>query len=84
MIIRRIVTIAVGSAILTAGAASAAVAQAQDVPGITSGLLGSVYSVGYTPKATSVNKIGLAGYLNHYGNRADLQTFYNQVLLPGI
>lgn len=32
-------------------------------------------AVGYVPTATDVNVLGVAGYLDQYANRADLQTF---------
>ncbi|KAF8625030.1 hypothetical protein AX17_006944 [Amanita inopinata Kibby_2008] len=32
----------------------------------------------YVPQSTSVNKLGVAGYLDEYANRQDLQTFFNK------
>lgn len=32
----------------------------------------------YVPAATSVNKLGIVGYLDEFANRADLQTFFSQ------
>ncbi|KAL0955154.1 hypothetical protein HGRIS_004065 [Hohenbuehelia grisea] len=48
---------------------------------ITPACLRTLYNTAnYTPKATAQNSIGLAGYLEEFGNRADLQTFYNRFL----
>jgi tripeptidyl-peptidase I len=41
---------------------------------ITPSCLRTLYNtISYTPAATNVNKLGVAGYLNEYANRADLQ-----------
>jgi tripeptidyl-peptidase-1 len=41
---------------------------------ITPTCLRTLYNTnGYVPAATNVNKLGVAGYLNEYANRADLQ-----------
>ena len=41
---------------------------------ITLDCLRTLYNtVGYTPTATNVNQLGVAGYLNEYANHADLQ-----------
>jgi len=45
---------------------------------ITPSCLRGLYNTAsYVPKATNVNQLGVAGYLNEYANRADLQTFFN-------
>lgn len=33
-------------------------------------------AVGYVPKATKINSIGITGYLEQFANIADLQIFY--------
>ncbi|KAG6846140.1 hypothetical protein H0H93_015778, partial [Arthromyces matolae] len=44
---------------------------------ITISCLRTLYNTNsYVPAATSVNKLGVAGYLEEYANRADLQTFF--------
>ncbi|GLB43381.1 putative pro-kumamolisin, activation domain [Lyophyllum shimeji] len=44
---------------------------------ITPSCLRGLYNTtNYVPKATSVNMLGVAGYLGEYANRADLQTFF--------
>ncbi|RDX48143.1 subtilisin-like protein [Lentinus brumalis] len=46
---------------------------------ITPSCLRTLYNtVNYTPKATSKNSIGIAGYLDEFANHADLQTFFNR------
>ncbi|TFK63265.1 subtilisin-like protein [Pluteus cervinus] len=46
---------------------------------ITPACLRTLYNTqNYTPKATNVNKLGVAGYLDQFANRADLQTFFNR------
>lgn len=41
---------------------------------ITPSCLRTLYNTAsYVPKATSTNKLGVAGYLDEYANRADLQ-----------
>ncbi|KAH9940766.1 subtilisin-like protein [Epithele typhae] len=43
---------------------------------ITPDCLHALYNTtGYVPAATDVNSLGVAGYLDQYANRADLQTF---------
>jgi len=43
---------------------------------ITPSCLRALYNTaGYIPKATHKNKLGVAGYLDQFANRADLQTF---------
>ncbi|KAF9522419.1 peptidase S8/S53 domain-containing protein [Crepidotus variabilis] len=43
---------------------------------ITPACLRALYNTtDYVPKSTSTNKLGVAGYLQEYANRADLQTF---------
>ncbi|KAG6907889.1 hypothetical protein DXG01_006996 [Tephrocybe rancida] len=39
-------------------------------------LRGLYNTTSYVPAATNVNKLGVAGYLDEYANRADLQTFF--------
>ncbi|KAG6888473.1 hypothetical protein C0995_008046 [Termitomyces sp. Mi166 len=39
-------------------------------------LRGLYNTTNYVPTATSVNKLGVAGYLGEFANRADLQTFF--------
>ncbi|KAJ6560214.1 subtilisin-like protein [Mycena capillaripes] len=44
---------------------------------VTITCLKEIYNaVGYTPSASVGNSIGIAGYLEDFANRADLQTFY--------
>ncbi|KAG6841456.1 hypothetical protein C0991_010881 [Blastosporella zonata] len=44
---------------------------------ITISCLRTLYNTSsYVPAATSVNKLGVSGYLEEYANRADLQTFF--------
>ncbi|KAF8644974.1 hypothetical protein AX16_008158 [Volvariella volvacea WC 439] len=46
---------------------------------ITPDCLRALYNTaGYVPQATNVNKLGVAGYLNEFANRADLQTFFSR------
>lgn len=46
---------------------------------ITPSCLRALYNTSsYTPKATDTNKLGVAGYLEEYANRADLQTFFKK------
>jgi tripeptidyl-peptidase-1 len=46
---------------------------------ITPACLRALYNTAnYVPKATSSNVLGVAGYLNEYANRADLQTFFKK------
>ncbi|KAF8074710.1 peptidase S8/S53 domain-containing protein [Lyophyllum atratum] len=46
---------------------------------ITPACLRGLYNTtSYVPQATNVNKLGVAGYLQEYANRADLQTFFNR------
>ncbi|TFK39451.1 peptidase S8/S53 domain-containing protein [Crucibulum laeve] len=46
---------------------------------ITPACLRALYNTtSYVPKATTVNKLGVAGYLEEFANRADLQTFFNR------
>lgn len=46
---------------------------------ITPACLRGLYNTtNYVPKATNVNKLGVAGYLQEFANRADLQTFFNR------
>lgn len=48
---------------------------------ITPACLKALYNTtGYTPQATDVNKIGIAGYLEEFANDADLQTFFQRFL----
>jgi tripeptidyl-peptidase-1 len=56
------------------GSTSAAVPPSSCNSVITPSCLRTLYNtIGYTPTATNVNKLGVAGYLNEYANRADLQ-----------
>ena len=56
------------------GAISAAVPPSSCNSVITPSCLRTLYNTnGYIPTATNVNKLGVAGYLNEYANRADLQ-----------
>lgn len=51
---------------------------------ITPACLQALYNTtGYTPKATAVNKMGVAGYLEEFANDADLQTFFQKFLTKG-
>ncbi|KAF8998513.1 peptidase S8/S53 domain-containing protein [Cyathus striatus] len=46
---------------------------------ITPACLRALYNTSaYVPQATTVNKLGVAGYLDEFANRADLQTFFNR------
>lgn len=46
---------------------------------ITLSCLRTLYNTSnYTPTATRINKLGVAGYLSEFANRADLQTFFNR------
>ncbi|KAG6886113.1 hypothetical protein C0993_002632 [Termitomyces sp. T159_Od127] len=46
---------------------------------ITISCLRGLYNTAdYVPAATNVNKLGVAGYLEEFANRADLQTFFQQ------
>ncbi|RDB15869.1 putative tripeptidyl-peptidase SED2 [Hypsizygus marmoreus] len=46
---------------------------------ITPACLRALYNTStYVPSATGVNKLGVAGYLQQFANRADLQTFFNR------
>ncbi|RPD64171.1 subtilisin-like protein [Lentinus tigrinus ALCF2SS1-7] len=46
---------------------------------ITPACLRALYNtVNYTPKATTKNSLGVAGYLDEFANRADLQTFFQR------
>ncbi|KAF9460560.1 peptidase S8/S53 domain-containing protein [Collybia nuda] len=46
---------------------------------ITPACLRALYNTStYVPKATATNKLGVAGYLDEFANRADLQTFFRQ------
>lgn len=53
---------------------------------ITPACLKALYNTtGYTPQATDVNKLGVAGYLDEFANDADLQvrtTYYNSNIWP--
>ncbi|TDL24009.1 subtilisin-like protein [Rickenella mellea] len=45
---------------------------------ITPACLRALYNTsGYTPQAADTNKLGVAGYLGEFANRADLQTFFS-------
>ncbi|KAF7317714.1 Subtilisin-like protein [Mycena kentingensis (nom. inval.)] len=44
---------------------------------VTPACLRAMYNTtGYVPRATSTNKLGVAGYLQEFANDADLQTFF--------
>ncbi|KAI0705250.1 peptidase S8/S53 domain-containing protein [Cytidiella melzeri] len=46
---------------------------------ITPACLRALYNTTtYVPKATNVNKLGVAGYLEEFANNADLQTFFSK------
>jgi tripeptidyl-peptidase-1 len=46
---------------------------------ITPACLRTLYNtVNYVPAATANNSLGIAGYLEEYANRADLQTFFSK------
>ncbi|KAL7280332.1 hypothetical protein ACG7TL_005249 [Trametes sanguinea] len=46
---------------------------------ITPACLRALYNTtSYTPAATDKNSLGVAGYLNEFANRADLQTFFRR------
>ncbi|KAI0339424.1 subtilisin-like protein [Trametopsis cervina] len=46
---------------------------------ITPSCLRALYNTStYVPKATNVNKLGVAGYLDEFANDADLQTFFSK------
>ncbi|KAF8880201.1 peptidase S8/S53 domain-containing protein [Infundibulicybe gibba] len=46
---------------------------------ITPACLRALYNtVNYVPKATNTNKLGVAGYLDEFANRADLQMFFQR------
>lgn len=46
---------------------------------ITPACLRALYNTTtYVPKATNVNKLGVAGYLDEFANNADLQTFFRR------
>jgi hypothetical protein len=48
---------------------------------VTISCVRAMYNVaGYTPEATSTNKIGITGYLGQNANEADLQSFYKTEL----
>jgi tripeptidyl-peptidase-1 len=56
------------------GSTSAAVPSSSCDTVITPDCLRTLYNTaGYTPTVTNVNQLGVAGYLNQYANRADLQ-----------
>ncbi|KAM6496816.1 Peptidase S8/S53 domain containing protein [Amanita muscaria] len=46
---------------------------------ITPSCLRTLYNtINYVPTSTSTNKLGVAGYLDEYANRVDLQTFFSR------
>jgi tripeptidyl-peptidase-1 len=46
---------------------------------ITPSCLRALYkTANYVPASTSINKLGVAGYLSEFANRADLQTFFSK------
>lgn len=50
---------------------------------ITPACLQALYNTtGYTPKATAINKLGVAGYLEEFANDADLQVRISYILEP--
>ncbi|KAM5543114.1 hypothetical protein V8D89_002988 [Ganoderma adspersum] len=59
------------------GPNSLATAPSSCAEGITPSCLRALYNVGdYVPRATKVNRLGVAGYLDQFPNRADLQHFF--------
>ncbi|KAJ8454451.1 hypothetical protein ONZ45_g19303 [Pleurotus djamor] len=54
-----------------------------DIPSVcalhtTPDCLRKLYNIWYKPQATSLNRLGIVGYLNEFGNRQDLQTFLQE------
>ncbi|KAI0083965.1 peptidase S8/S53 domain-containing protein [Irpex rosettiformis] len=52
---------------------------------ITPACLRALYNTtSYVPKATDVNSLGVAGYLDEFANNADLQTFFSRFRMDAV
>ncbi|KAF7422972.1 hypothetical protein PC9H_011136 [Pleurotus ostreatus] len=50
------------------------------ITNMTPDCLRRLYNIWYKPQATHLNKLGIVGYLGEFGNRADLQIFYERYM----